>query len=160
MKGDITGLIHSNRACKGCPMPITTLTKPRPFPLGEPLLILPSLHPLLGPLHLSTIPSWPANHFSHMFHPSLSGMNYPRGGCPHTIMLKFYCLHHLLNHKFYTLVHLNNPKCLPSQIQTWTTDNYTNIWWRDILPYLCCWYSGNQPEIWESTLGQPNCTSM
>ena len=118
------GLDHTKRACKGHPMHITTPTRPWPFPLGDPLLILPVQHLLLGPLHLSIIPSRPTSHFSHMLHHSLSGMHCPRGGGPHTIMLQLYCLSHLLKHNFYTLLHLNNLRCLPSWIQTRTTDRH------------------------------------
>ena len=118
------GFSHTSRAWKGHPMHITTLTRTHPFPLGAPLLIPPGLHILLGLLHLSTIPSWPASHFSHMLHHNLSGKHHPRGGGPHTTMLQLYCLHHLLNHKFYTLLHLNNLRCLPSRIRTRTTDGH------------------------------------
>lgn len=105
---------NTSRACKGHIVYITTSTRPHPFPLGGPLLILPGLHLLLGPLHHNIIPSQLASHFNHMFCHSLSGMH--PAGCrgPHTTMLQLYFLHDLLNHNFYTLLHLNNPKCLPS----------------------------------------------
>lgn len=83
------GLGHTNKACKGHPMHIATPTRPHPYLLGGPLLILPGLHLLLGPLHLSIIPSQPTNHFNHMLHHNLSGMQRPRGGGPHTTMLSF-----------------------------------------------------------------------
>ena len=56
-KGDLLGLDHINRVCKGHPMHITTPTKPQIYLLGDPLLILLGLHPLLDPMHLSIIPN-------------------------------------------------------------------------------------------------------
>ena len=119
------GLGDTSRACKGHPMHIATPTRPHPFPLGDPLLILPGMHLLFGPLHLSIIPSRLATHFNHMLHHSLNGMHHPRGGGPHTTMLQPYCLHHLLNHIFYTLLHLKNPRCLPNQITTWKINRHS-----------------------------------
>ena len=118
------GLGHMSRACKGHPMHITTPTIPHPYLLGDPLLILPSLHLLLGPLHLSIIPNQLASHFNHMLHHNMSGVHHPRGGGPNTTMSQLYCLHHLPSHNFYTLLHLNNPRCLPSQIRTRTIDRH------------------------------------
>ena len=97
------GLDHTNKACKGQPMHITTPTKPQPYLLGDPLLILPGLHPLLGPLHLNITPSQLASHFNHMLRHNLNGIHHPWGGGPHTTMLQLYFLHALLNHRFYTL---------------------------------------------------------
>lgn len=78
--------------------------------------------PPFGPLHLSITPNQPASHFNHMLYHNLNGMHRPRGGGPNTKMLQPYCFHHLSNHSFYTLLHPSNPRCLPSQIQTRTTD--------------------------------------
>lgn len=151
---------HTSRECKGHPMHITTPTRTHPYLLGDPLLIIPSLHLLLGPLHLDIIPSQPTNHFNHMLHHNLSGMHHPRGGGPNTTMFQLYCLHHLPNHKFYTLLHLNNLRCLPNQIQTRTIDKHNKYTVeRDIISSLCCGDSGNQPEIWESTPRQPTSNS-
>ena len=94
------------------------------IPSWAPLLIPPGLHLLPGLLHLSTIPSWPTNHFSHILVQNLIGMHHPKGGSPHTKMLQLYCIHLHLNHNFYTLLHLNNLICLPNQTRTWTTDRH------------------------------------
>ena len=58
-------LDHISRGCKGHLRHTTTPTKLPPYLLGAPLLILlgdplltlPGLHPLLGPMHLSITPS-------------------------------------------------------------------------------------------------------
>ena len=116
---------HTSKSCKGHHMHITTPTRPHSFPFGGPLLILPNLHLLLGPLHHSIIPIRPASHFNHMLCHNLRGMHHPRGGGPYTTMLKLYFLHLLLNHKFYTLLHLSNLRCMSNQIQTLTIDRHT-----------------------------------
>ena len=113
-------LDHTNKACKGCPTHITTQTKTQPYLLGDPLLILPGLHPLLGPMHLSITRNQPASHFNLMLYHNLNGIRHSMGGDPNTTMLQLYCLHHLPNHNSYTLLHPSNPRCLPSQIQTQT----------------------------------------
>jgi len=117
-KGDLLGLDHTCRVCKGHLMHITTPTKPELYLLGDPLLILPSLHPLLGPMHLSIIPSQPISHSNLMFCHNLNGLPYSRGGDPHTKMLPLYFLHHLPTHNSYTLIHPRNPRCLPSKTRT------------------------------------------
>lgn len=114
------GLDHMNKAWKGRPIHITTRTKPQPYLLGDPLLILPSVHPLLGSVHLSIIPSQPTSHFNLMLHHNLSGMHRSKSGGLNTTMLHLYCLHHLPNHSSYTLLHPSNPRCLPNQIRTQT----------------------------------------
>lgn len=115
-KGDLLGLDHTNMACKGNPMHITTPTKPQLYRLGDPLLILPGLHSLLGPMHLSIVPSKPASCFNLMLYHNLSRIHHSRGGAPNTIMLQLYCLDDLPNHSSYTLVLPSNPRFLPSQI--------------------------------------------
>ena len=114
-KGDLLGLDHTSRVCKGHPMHITTPTKPQLYLLGDPLLILPGLHPLLGPMHLSIIPIQPASHFNLMLRHNLSGIHHSRGGGPNTTMLQLYCLHHLPNHSSYTLIHPSTPDAYPSK---------------------------------------------
>ena len=114
-KGDLRGLGHTSRVCKGHPMHITTPTKPQLYLHGDPLLILLGLHPLLGPIHLSINPNQPASHFNLMFSHNISGIPHTRGGSPNSIMFQPYCLHHLPNHNSCTLLHLSNPRCLPSQ---------------------------------------------
>ena len=125
-KGDLLGLDHTSRVCKGHPMHITTPTKPHLCLLGDPLLFLPSLHPLLGPMHLGITPNQPASHFNLTLYHNLSGIHHSRGGVPNTTMLQLYCLHHLPNHKSYTLLHPSNPKCPPSHIQTRTIGRLNN----------------------------------
>ena len=112
------GLDHTNMECKGHPMHITTPTKPQLYLLGDPLLILPSLHPLLGHMHLNIIRSQPANHFNLMFSHNINGIPHTRGGGPNSTMFQPYCLHHLPNHNSYTLVHPSKPICPPNQILT------------------------------------------
>lgn len=116
------GIDHTSKACKGHPIHINIPTPPQPYLLGDPLLILPGIHLLLGPLHISITPNQPSSHFNHTLYHNLRGMHHPRGGGPNTTMLQLYCVHHLPNHIYYTLLHPSNPRCLPSQIQTRTTD--------------------------------------
>ncbi len=119
-KGYLLGLDHTSRVCKDHPMHITDPTKPQLHLIGDPLLILPGLHPLLGPMHLNTIPSQPANHSNLKIRHNISGIPHPRGGGPNSTMFQLYCLHHLPNRNSCTLLHLGNPRCLPSQMQTQT----------------------------------------
>jgi len=86
--------------------------------LGDPLLIHPSLPPLLGHMHLSIIPSQLTSHFILTFNHNISGIPQPRGGGPNSTMFQPYCLHHIPNHNYCTLLNLRNPICGPNQIQT------------------------------------------
>jgi len=115
-KRDLLGPDHTSRVCKGHPMHTTTQTKPHLYLLWDPLLILLGLHPFLGHMHLSIIPSHLASHFNLMLYHNLSGIHHSRGGGPNATMLQLYFLHHLPNHNSYTLLHPTNPRCLPSQI--------------------------------------------
>ena len=115
---DLLGLDHTNRVCKSHPMHITNPTKPHLYLLGDTLIILPSLHPLLGPMHLSVIPSHLTNHFKPMSSHNMSRIPHSRGGGSNSTMLQLYYIHHLPNHNSYTLLHPSNARCLPSQIQT------------------------------------------
>jgi len=115
-KGDLLGLNHTSRVCKGHPMHITTPTKPKLYLLRDPLLILPGLHPILGTMHLSVILSQPTSHFNLTFCHNLNGTPHSRVGGPNITMLQPCCLHTLLNHNPYTFLHPRNPRCLPSQI--------------------------------------------
>lgn len=117
---DLLGLDHSRRVCKDHAMHVIDPTKPQLHLLGDPLLIPPGLHPLLGPMHLSTIPSKPTDHFNLIISHNISGIPHLRGGSPNSTMLHLYCLHHLPNHNSCTLLHLGNPRCSPSEVQTET----------------------------------------
>ena len=104
------------QACKGHPVHITTPTKPQLYVLRDPLVILPSLHPLLGPMHLNIIPSHPTSHLNLTIHHNLNRIHHSKGGGPNTTILQLCLLHHLPNQNSYTLLHPSNPRCLPSQI--------------------------------------------
>ena len=107
-------LDHTSRACKGHPRHITTPTKPPPYLLGAPLLILPGPHLLLGPSHLNIMPNQPPIHFNPMLSHNLSGMHLLRGGGPNTTLLQLFCLHHLPNHNSYTPAPPRQPQ-MPAQ---------------------------------------------
>ena len=115
-------LDHTNRGCKGHFRHTTTPTKSPPYLLRAPLLILPSPCLLLGPSHFNIMPNHLPIHLNPMLNHNLSGMHLIRGGGPNKTLFPLFCLHHLTNHNHYLLLHQSNPKCLPSQIQTRTTD--------------------------------------
>jgi len=104
-KGDLLGLHHTSRVCKGHPLHIATPTKPQLYLLADPLPILPGLCPLLGPMHLNIIPRQPASHFNVMFSHNISGITHSMGGGPNLTMFQPYCLQYLPNHNSSTLLH-------------------------------------------------------
>jgi len=117
-KGDLLDLDHTNRVHKDHHMHITNPTKPQLHLLGSPLLIIPDPHALLGPMHLSIIPSQPTSHFNLTINHNISGIPHLRGGGPNSTTFQFYFLHHLPNCNSCTLLHLGNAKCLPNLVQT------------------------------------------